>query len=59
LRDRLFEISGNAFKQAKALANHPMPYLKQLQGMSRSVGDWIQDNIIQPLYDRKLLGFHK
>jgi len=55
-RDRFFaDLGGSVQDQALALTPYYLPHLRYLKGMSRPVNDWILDNIIQPLQDRKLM----
>lgn len=54
-RDRFFQTLGDVHEQARELTPYIEPHLQYLRGMSRPVEDWILDNIVQPLRDRRLL----
>ncbi len=54
-RDRFFPENEEILEQTEQLTNYLQPHLKHMCAMSRPVQDWILDNIVQPLRDRKLL----
>jgi SAM-dependent methyltransferase len=54
-RDRFYDCRGDVHVQVDQLKPFLEPHLRNLRGMSRPVEDWILDNIVQPLQDRRLL----
>jgi len=55
MRDKLVSSSASINEQLKLIRPIFKKQLKHLKAMSRPIDDWILDNIIQPLQDRKLL----
>ncbi len=54
-RDRFLQALGDIHEQVRELTPYIESHLHYLRGMSRPVEDWILDNIVQPLRDRRLL----
>jgi SAM-dependent methyltransferase len=52
---KFFKNNDQIIKQADALVPFFQNHTRHLKGMSRSTKDWILDNILQPMFDRKML----
>lgn len=55
IRDRIMSPDEDTQKQLLALTPVFQPHLATLANMTRPVEDWILDNIVQPLYNVRLL----
>ena len=56
IRERLFPAGEmGLLERVELIKPYFAPHLAHLKGMSRPVDDWLLDNLLQPLSDRKLL----
>jgi len=57
MRDVCLDPESEVNEQLKVLTPLIGPHLKTLKGMSRTIEDWLLDNIVQPLFKVKLFSF--